>query len=96
MAGCSGAEKPIHRMAAEKRIGTLNSRIVDGRRLRAFGASLTSKFRYAPVGRAMSEKVRPGRPLILLIGRALLFRAFGVTTKSPNVLDARQEMPNIF
>jgi hypothetical protein len=52
--GARGAEKSIHRMAAEKRIRILNSRITDGRRPRAFGAPLTSKFRYARVSREMN------------------------------------------
>ncbi len=43
----------IYRTAERKLILTFNGRIIDRRRRRAFGASLTSKFRCARVSRAM-------------------------------------------
>ncbi len=82
----SCAEKPIPRMAAEKRIWILNSRTARQSRLlprlafmmsksdksdfdwrAASGGrrSLTSKFRYARVRRAMNGKVWPGRPFLI-------------------------------
>jgi len=59
-----GAEKFIHRLAAQKPIWNANSRIFDRHRRRASGASLTSHFRWArgqprDEWEAVAAKLRP-------------------------------------